>query len=407
MNKVLSRALYNVFIKKNGSKYSIVRHANGFSHKGKIIAAGFSNEAEALLGLRKVLYRISRDIKQHGVFIELNDKAAAQDVATMIVSFGLANSDVRVQNDGIVYFLQKGDTEEEVKNTISEALSEAGVNFKDITIVRADAIPSSESETGKKLEEEAKAAETKTAAITGDMLPETEEAVPATAYKEINPNKTDVNIGAKIEPTVAYAPVKQNVIEVPETENEAMMTELLLKMRTDPEKKQIDTSAAARYRQLKKQADLGLLKEDGTNYQEYLQLKADIEDTTQNAAPLSQDEYSLHNLLKIKLEDGTITDEERKVLDNLHNKHFVLPSRETTEEKTYTTPEVTSPDVAPKTPLTTDVNQAIDELKQGGQVFKDDITLFMYLVKDKGLQPAAVSSFIANHSSEVQQLIAK
>lgn len=148
MDKRESRKNFNIMARKFGDCYNIVRYVNGFSKEPVVLFRGITNRSEVLGRLEKALKIISSISSNFGVLIQPSDKSQMVEIAMIIEDSGIAVNDIRVQKNGVVYFLSKGESDSVVRTNVEDVLTEANIPFNKntVTITRPDLMPKDDKE---------------------------------------------------------------------------------------------------------------------------------------------------------------------------------------------------------------------------------------------------------------------
>lgn len=143
MNTKESRQVFNLAILKKGSRFDIVRYNNGFDNQPDIILKNICKE-DLQTKFNRAIELIGSTMKEWGVFLRPDSRNGLVELVLIIEDSGINTSDIRIQENGLIYFKTKGETDELVEKNVESVLRDGGFEYNDdtITVVRGDAIVS-------------------------------------------------------------------------------------------------------------------------------------------------------------------------------------------------------------------------------------------------------------------------
>jgi len=143
MNIKESRRVFNLAISKKGNRFDIVRYNNGFDNQPDIILKNICKE-DLQAKFNRAIELIGSTMKEWGVFLRPDSRNKLVELVLIIEDSGINTSDIKIQENGLIYFKTKGETDELVEKNVESVLRDGGFEYNDdtITVVRGDAIVS-------------------------------------------------------------------------------------------------------------------------------------------------------------------------------------------------------------------------------------------------------------------------
>lgn len=143
MDKRKSRQSFNIIAKKIGNSYSILRYANGFSKDPVVLFKNILSKEETINKIERAIKIISKVVSEYGVFIQPSDKSQMIEIAMIMEDSGISNNNIRVQKNGVIYFIAKGDSDSSVRANVEDILDEHNIPFNTntVTVTRPDLLP--------------------------------------------------------------------------------------------------------------------------------------------------------------------------------------------------------------------------------------------------------------------------
>lgn len=141
MNIEKSRKYYNLAIEKSGELFNIVRFVNGFDNKPVTILKNIpKDKIEAKFN--RALELIGSTMTDWLVFLRPGDRNKLVELVLIIEDSGINTTDIKIQDNGIIYFKVKGETDSDVRNNVESILRENGFEYdtNTVTVSRGDAI---------------------------------------------------------------------------------------------------------------------------------------------------------------------------------------------------------------------------------------------------------------------------
>lgn len=141
MNIKKSRSCFNLAIEKSGNRYDIVRYKDGFDHKPVKILKNLS-ASEVSSKFQRAMNLIASTMSQFSVFIRPYDKNQLVELVLMLEDSGIASGDIKIQNNGTVYFLSTGEDDKYVRSNVESLLRENNFDYDSsmITVSRGSAL---------------------------------------------------------------------------------------------------------------------------------------------------------------------------------------------------------------------------------------------------------------------------
>lgn len=141
MDTKKSRSCYNLAIVKKGSRFDIVRYNNGFDKEPATILRGLCKD-EVQSKFQRAIKLIASTMSQFSVFIRPYDKNQLVELVLMIEDSGITQEDIKIQNNGTIYFKMLGEDDSSVRNSVESLFRENNVDFDSsmITVSRGDAL---------------------------------------------------------------------------------------------------------------------------------------------------------------------------------------------------------------------------------------------------------------------------
>ena len=141
MNTKESRRVFNLAISKKGNRFDIVRYNNGFDNQPDIILKNICKE-DLQAKFNRAIELIGSTMKEWGVFLRPDSRNRLVELVLIIEDSGINTSDIKIQENGLIYFKTKGETDETTEKNVESVLRDGGFEYNEdtITIVRGDAI---------------------------------------------------------------------------------------------------------------------------------------------------------------------------------------------------------------------------------------------------------------------------
>ena len=143
MDKRKSRQSFNIVAKKIGNSYSILRYANGFSKEPVVLFKNILSKEETINKIDRAIKIISKVVSDYGVLIQPSDKSQMIEIAMVMEDSGISANNIRVQKNGVIYFLAKGDSDASVRANVEDILDDHNIPFNanTVTVTRPDLLP--------------------------------------------------------------------------------------------------------------------------------------------------------------------------------------------------------------------------------------------------------------------------
>lgn len=141
MNTKKIRSCYNLAITKSGNNYNIIRYVNGFDNEPVTILKNLDKN-EVNSKFQRAINLIAGTMSDYGVFIKPMDKNQLVELVLVLEDSGISTSDIKIQNNGTVYFKMSGEDDTYVRNNIEGLLRENNFDYEHemITVTRGDAL---------------------------------------------------------------------------------------------------------------------------------------------------------------------------------------------------------------------------------------------------------------------------
>lgn len=145
-----SRKVYNLAVVKKGNRFDIVRYNNGFDNEPSIILRDVTKE-EINSKFNRAIQLIASTMKEFGVFLRPSDRNKLVELVLIIEDSGVNISDIKIQDNGIIYFKVNGEDDASVRKNIESILRENNFEYETntVTVTRGDAIIDDKEDTKK------------------------------------------------------------------------------------------------------------------------------------------------------------------------------------------------------------------------------------------------------------------